>query len=1121
MPHKCIPLYALLGFALVLTGAGGLVQPQAAAYSIGDRVDTYDIGEVVDHLRLGFRHWSSASGDPTPDVLDGIADLDDSAGDHQVAFTTAPYSVWDEASEVLGISHWPFTLDPNNVMSFVMTAPAPGQYVVAFQGLFHTSGRYYLEYRKGAQWISIPDFGPTSGDAYQTLLFCFVIETDPGQTQIPMRIYSTGYKLGIGGFVLGKLVEDPFAGSPTSGIPHGNAILAPGEAATIWARTTGNTFLYNRYLGVKNEGNASNNLSSGYFNNLSRGIVTSYWGKLLINTLLSELDGSTTRRNQAIQMLDKCVGWADFRTIGKLHHGSLIRVIAIAYDHLYDHLTPTQRNNIRRKLDRETRDIYIDYLTMNQSSLGPRFGNWGAVTHSGMAAAGLVLRNESRYAQQYLDRGRWGCQGYLESGLTASGSCRESYGYYNFALGTLAPVFVMFKNILGEDLVDHDGGVAQQTVPYSLYLLAPTRDGFFNFDDMDYGYSHNAISPIGYFSVYKQDPLAHALLKRFAGEDSGRSAWPGWRPSFRLYSQLWYDPNMASEDPDTSPRMPLAAVFAEDGAPGAARWGSGHVVMRTGFTSDDDIAFALQGGDSGGFHGHPDQGAFLLTAYGGQLVSHVGKFGSYSSAGSEWAHRGTSSSVVLIDGVGQVDDHRWGNGRMARDGTIDDFYHDPSLADYALANAEPAYDDGNRPVDAALRHVLFVRKPQRRGYFVIADDLQSSSPGEHDYSWLLHGSNWHRAVLGTGGSFRFEKSSNTYDGQASKFEGRDADLQVMFATPQDPAMEIVNREYVNGQWTYFPPYVKSTYRAERGVFVALLYPESARLGVSTPPVTRIDQGDVAGFRVGDDLILFHKGQGAWTYESIQTDARLVYLEMSDPQETRYLVAAATTLMVGNVEVLSSAQPVTTSGSFAGGLDTDPPTIVAWYSCGEHGRGVGEAMLAIPDDGTFSEPRTGGIGKLMVTFSEPMDPVSFAGGVVEIAGLDANGAAVDLSGIATAIDLSADDITGTVTIDPPLPDFARYLVRIGAVADLAGNELGGGRDRIVTALVGDVSGDLRVNATDFSRVRAARARLIDPGDTDQCRADVSGDGRVNAADLSRVRGRRANDATGIPDPVISN
>ena len=74
---------------------------------------------------------------------------------------------------------------------------------------------------------------------------------------------------------------------------------------------------------------------------------------------------------------------------------------------------------------------------------------------------------------------------------------------------------------------------------------------------------------------------------------------------------------------------------------------------------------------------------------------------------------------------------------------------------------------------------------------------------------------------------------------------------------------------------------------------------------------------------------------------------------------------------------------------------------------------------------------------------------------------------------------------------------------------------------MTALVGDVSGDLRVNATDFSRVRAVRTRVIDPNTAEEVRADVSGDGRVNAADLSRVRGRRGNDATGISDPIISN
>ena len=1105
----------VLARALILAGVLCCPAPQkAAAYTTGDQVDTYDVGEVVDHLRLGFRHWASASGDPTPDILDGIADLDDSVGDHDGNFTTTPYSEWDPVSEDYGISHWPFTLDPNNTMSFVMTAPAAGQYVVAFQGLFHTSGDYFLEYQRDGNWIMLPEMGPTGGDPYQTMLYCFVIETGPSQTEIPMKIYSTDYKLGIGGFVLAKPNEDPFADSNTFGYSHGYAMFDANEANAIWARTTGNSFLYNRYLGVKGEGNASSQLSSGYFNSLNGGRVYSYRGKLLINTLLSELDGDTTRRDQAVQLLDKCVGWTDFRTVGRLHHGGLIRTIAIAYDHLYAYLTPTQRDNIRRKLDREAREVCINYMTMNQSSLGPRSGNWAAVINSGIAAAGLVLRDESIYASQYLDWGRQGCHFYLETALTESGSCRESYGYYNYGLGTMAPAFVMFKNILDENLVDHDGGVALKTVPYSAYLLQPTLDGFFNFDDMDYGYSHNAINPMGYFSTYKRDPMAHRLLKYFAGEEaSGRTRWPGWRITFRLYSQLWYDPNMTTENPDTSSRTPLAAAFIEDGASGAGRWGSGHVVMRTGFTSRDDIAFAMQCGDSGGYHGHADQGSYLLTAYGGQLVSHVGKYGGYGSAGSNWAHGQTSNCVVLIDGKGQVSDHQMGNGRQVRDGTVDDFYHDPNIADYALANPKRAYDDGNNPVDHALKHILFVRKPSRRGYFVIADDVQSSTPGLHDYSSLIHSAQWHTAQLGGAGEFRIIPASIQYGGRGHKYEGREASLQVMFATPQNPNMVVISSE----AGTSFPPYVKSTYTAERGVFVALLYPESSRLGISTPTVTRIDDGNVAGFEIEDDLILFSRNSGSWTYGDVQTDARMIYLDRSVPGKVSYLIAQATTLEVLSTSVFESNEPVTTSGTYI--LDPDPPTILAWYSAGVHGRGVGEALLEILDDGEFSEPRSSGINKLVLTFDEPIDPTSLIPQNVEIAGLDANNTAVDLGGIVVTTSTTGGDTIGEINFSGPLPNFARYAVRISGVTDVAGNPLAGDADRIVTALIGDTSDDRRVNSTDLSEVRASRTKLIDPDMDNQVRSDVSVDGRINATDRSRVRAERPKNARGIAEPEI--
>ncbi len=541
--------------------------------------------------------------------------------------------------------------------------------------------------------------------------------------------------------------------------------------------------------------------------------------------------------------------------------------------------------------------------------------------------------------------------------------------------------------------------------------------------------------------------------------------------------------------------------------------------MRTGFESKDDISLVMQCGSASGYHGHADQGGFLLDAYNGHLVGDVGKYGGYHGPGSDWAHGQTSHSIVLIDGKGQADDHQIDDGRNGEDGTVDDFLHS-DFVDYALANSKVAYDDGGNPVDHANRHFVFVRKPNRRGYVVIFDDVQSSVAGDHDYSWLLQGTQWHRPVLQGVGAFRVEPSGDNYGGRGDRYEGRESSLQVMFAAPQSPSMQIVSSELVNGQTVEFPPYVKSTYRSQRGIFAALLYPENERLGIAAPQVVRIATGELVGFHLGDDLVIFHKGQGSWTYQAIETDARVLYMELSDPQEIKYLITAATTLKSEGAEVFRSDTPVTTTGTFSGSpVDLDPPTIAAWYSAVVHDRGAGEALLEIPDDGSFCEPRSAGINTLVLDFSEPMDPVTFAGALVEVGGLDPNGEELDVNSIVITTDTRGDDTVGVITFDPALPDFARYAVRISGVTDVAGNEVTGDNDRVLTALEGDVSGDLRVNASDLSRVRAGRTRLIDAQDANQARADVTCDGRVNATDLSRVRAKRGRDARGIEDPIL--
>ncbi len=200
-------------------------------------------------------------------------------------------------------------------------------------------------------------------------------------------------------------------------------------------------------------------------------------------------------------------------------------------------------------------------------------------------------------------------------------------------------------------------------------------------------------------------------------------------------------------------------------------------------------------------------------------------------------------------------------------------------------------------------------------------------------------------------------------------------------------------------------------------------------------------------------------------------------------------------------------------------DTDPPTIAAWVSSATHGRGVGEALLLIPDDGSFCEPRSSGISKLMVIFTEAMDPLNFTPTNVEIAGLDANGDPVNMIGVVIATTLITSDLIGEITFTPALPDYAKYIVRIVGATDVAGNTVAGDNDRIITALIGDASGDLRVNTADLSVIRGARTKRISSGSVDQIRADVSLDGRINVSDLSLIRARNGNNATAIADPAM--
>ena len=204
------------------------------------------------------------------------------------------------------------------------------------------------------------------------------------------------------------------------------------------------------------------------------------------------------------------------------------------------------------------------------------------------------------------------------------------------------------------------------------------------------------------------------------------------------------------------------------------------------------------------------------------------------------------------------------------------------------------------------------------------------------------------------------------------------------------------------------------------------------------------------------------------------------------------------------------------------VDPDP-WIVSWGSAADHGA-LGEVVLPIPDDGTFSDPRNGGIQTLLVEFSEAINPANFTSESVQIAGIDIDGADVNLSGIDISTSTRDGDTVGVIEFSDTLPDAARYIVRVEGVTDAAGNPLIGDNDRIMTALIGDAWGDLRVNNTDLGAVRFMRDNgpdPLDPTDANAIRTDVWTDGSVNNTDFGGVRFMRdsGHDARFVPDPVL--
>ncbi len=187
-------------------------------------------------------------------------------------------------------------------------------------------------------------------------------------------------------------------------------------------------------------------------------------------------------------------------------------------------------------------------------------------------------------------------------------------------------------------------------------------------------------------------------------------------------------------------------------------------------------------------------------------------------------------------------------------------------------------------------------------------------------------------------------------------------------------------------------------------------------------------------------------------------------------------------------------------------DATPPEISSWSVAADHG-GLGEIACAAPDE--FIECRNSGLAKLVITFSEALDPATVSAASLSIQGVNSG----DVSSQISVVSLQDVDSAMAVTLSPALPDQDTYTLTVATtVQDPAGNPLAGDRDHVLTALKGDANSTRSVNTLDLMAVRAH----VNESVTDaNARYDVNNSGTINTLDMMAARAYSGNSAPAPP------
>lgn len=420
-----------------------------------------------------------------------------------------------------------------------------------------------------------------------------------------------------------------------------------------------------------------------------------------------------------------------------------------AYDWTYDLFTPDERQNVENCMKIRANQ-FLERLQQLPFESNPYNSHVGRLPGF-LGECALSFIHEWPQARQWLHYATLLYYTSFPAWGGDDGGWQEGPHYWTSYMDFALHFVIALRHAANIDLMQKP--FFRNTPYYALYTFPPYRQHS-PFGD---GQTENAFSAANVmyaFSTLLRDPYI-----RWYAEKSHVI------PGNELLTLSTYDPGIHAVSPL---ELPQSRFFPNAGLV------SFHTALGD---KEKDIHFLFRSSPYGSnSHGHADQNAFIIEAFGKGLAIATGYYPWYNSPHHDsWTRSTQAVNSILVNGQGQVQQSWQATGQITQ-------FISGKVYDYAEGDAAQA---NGGTLKKFLRHVVHI-KPQ---VFILFDDLEAVSPS--NFQWLLHALN----------PIEINKKKHTL-----QINNSPAAMKVLFLLPHKVDFDLTNKytcppELPPGDWS--------------------------------------------------------------------------------------------------------------------------------------------------------------------------------------------------------------------------------------------------------------------------------------------------------------------------------